>query len=114
MAIVIPSKVEKQKTMLIDAVRIQAWQEFKSTNKETLQGLKFGGYEVFDVEWKEEEIHNFTYDKVLGFITQTLGYRVNELLNLRAEYYAMKAGKSAYNRDKGSQQVPDTAEMSVF
>lgn len=100
--------------MLIDAIRIQAWQEYKSVNKDALAGMKFGGYEVFDAEWKEEEIHDFDYKAVVDFVTGTLGYRVNELLNLRAEYYAMKAGKSPYNRDNKQQVSNSMIEVPEF
>jgi hypothetical protein len=115
MTIVIQTKTQKQQTMLIDAIRVLSWKHYKAVNKQELADsrLPFGGYELFGAEWKQHEIHTYTYDQVVEFVTQKLGYRVGELLNLRSEYYAMKAGKPAYDRDKGNQQVPDT-EMSVF
>lgn len=89
MAITFPSKSQKKISLLVDALRIMAWEEFRATNKDDLKGLEFGGYSVFADEWKDEEIHNFTCSELEDFI-KGLEYSVNELLNYRSEYYAKK------------------------
>jgi hypothetical protein len=42
MAIVFMSKTAKKRSLLLDALRILAWEEYKSTNKETLKDLQYG------------------------------------------------------------------------
>ena len=47
MTINFPSKTEKKTSLLIDALRIMAWEEYKATNKDELKDLEYGGYQVF-------------------------------------------------------------------
>ena len=89
MAINFPSKDQKALTLLVDALRVVAWQEYKSTNKEELKDLEYGGYSVFEAEWKQHEIHKMKYLQVTQMV-QDMGYTVNEMLNLRSQYYASK------------------------
>ena len=89
MAISFPSKDQKALTLLVDALRVVAWQEYKATNKEELKDLEYAGYSVFDAEWKEHEIHGMKYLQLTQMV-QDMGYTVNEMLNLRSQYYASK------------------------
>jgi hypothetical protein len=89
MAITFVSKSAKKRSLLIDAFRILAWEEYKSTNKEALKNLQYGGYAVFDKEWQVEEIHNKGYEDLLAF-AKTLEFSEVELLGIRAKYYAKK------------------------
>jgi hypothetical protein len=89
MAIVFPHKIDKKKSILVDALRIIAWEEYRSTNKAKLKDLEYGGYEIFADEWKSDEIHNFTFENLLAFIEE-LGWTINELLNYRINYYIQK------------------------
>ena len=97
MAITFLSKTAKKRSLLIDSLRILAWEEYKATNKEELKNLEYGGYAVFDQEWKQEDIHDKTYEELLAF-TKSLEFSEPELLGIRSKYYANKttaaAGKS--------------------
>ncbi|MEG4574268.1 hypothetical protein QUA56_16485 [Microcoleus sp. N3A4] len=97
MAITFMSKTAKKRSLLIDALRILAWEEYKATNKEELKNLEYGGYAIFDAEWKVEDIHDKTYEELLAF-AKSLEFSEAELLGIRSKYYANKttaaAGKS--------------------
>ena len=113
MAISFPSKTEKKTSLLIDALRIMAWEEYKATNKDELKDLKFGGYEVFAAEWKDEEIHNFTYPELIDFC-KGIDYTPIELLNYRSEYYAKKnANSSKYPTNSKSESKSDYANEEM-
>ncbi|NQE38144.1 hypothetical protein [Microcoleus asticus] len=94
MAIVFPSKTGKKRSVLIDAFRILAWEEYRATNKEEYKDLEFRGYEVFEVEWKAHEIHDMTYVEIVA-LAKSLEFAENELLNLRSNYYAKKNAMAA-------------------
>ncbi len=82
--------------------------------KDDLQGLEYGGYQVFANEWKTEEVHKFTYDELVEFI-EGLEYSTNELLNYRSEYYAKKkANKSNYASSSKSDKYPYADEEAAF
>lgn len=93
MAIVFQSKTAKKRSLLLDALRILAWEEYKSTNKEALKDLQYGGYAVFDAEWKEEKLHDMTYEELLAF-AKSLEFTEVELLSIRSTYYAKKNNSS--------------------
>ena len=113
MAISFPSKTEKKTSLLIDALRIMAWEEYKATNKDELKDLKFGGYEVFAAEWKDEEIHKFTYLELVDFC-KAIEYTPIELLNYRSEYYAKKnANSSKYPTNSKSESKSDYANEEM-
>lgn len=87
MAISIPSKTDKKKSLLIDAIKILAWQEYKASYIGSLKGLEL--WAIFKEEWMAEEIHSMTYAQVVAFV-KDLEYSENELLNIRSEYYQNK------------------------
>ena len=89
MAINFPSKSEKALSLLVDAMRVVAWQEYKVANKEQLKDLEYGGYSLFEAEWKEHNIHKLEYAKIVAIVEDN-GYTVNEILNLRSQYYSSK------------------------
>lgn len=93
MAIVFMSKTAKKRSLLLDALRILAWEEYKSTNKETLKDLQYGGYAVFDAEWKDEKLHDMTYEELIAF-AKSLEFTEVELLSIRSTYYAKKNNSS--------------------
>lgn len=94
MAINFPTKSAKKLSILVDALRIMAWEEYKATNKDALKDLEYGGYQVFAEEWKLEEIHKFTYLELVDFC-KAIEYTPIELLNYRSEYYAKKKSNSS-------------------
>ena len=94
MTINFPTKSEKKTSLLIDALRIMAWEEYKATNKDDLKDLEYGGYQVFAAEWKDEELHNFTYSELVDFC-KAIEYTPIELMNYRSEYYAKKNANSS-------------------
>lgn len=94
MTITFPSKTGKKRSLLIDAFRILGWEEFRATHKEELKGLEYGGYGVFEVEWKVHEIHNMTYVEVVA-LAKELEFHEKDLLNLRSNYYAKKNAMAA-------------------
>ena len=93
MAIVFMSKTAKKRSLLIDALRILAWEEYKSTNKEALKDMQYGGYAVFEAEWKQEKLHDNTYEELLAF-AKSLEFTEVELLSIRSTYYAKKNNSS--------------------
>lgn len=50
MAITFTTKTAKKTSVLIDALRIIAWEEYKVTNKEALKDVEDSGSEVFAEE----------------------------------------------------------------
>lgn len=111
MALTIPSKSTKKLSLLVDSVRVLAWQEFKAANKEALKDLEYGGYAVFEVEWEKEALHNFTYLELCNYIQNDLEYRLNEILNLRSEYYANKRKGSNYSESKKNPYANEKLEF---
>jgi len=78
----IPSKADKQLAQLKDALRILAWQTYKSEND--VNGLD--GYAQFQQEWQSNEIQQMPLPKLEKFI-RSLGYSQEELLDNRSHYY---------------------------
>ncbi|MEG5043570.1 hypothetical protein [Microcoleus sp. B4-C1] len=108
MAITFVSKTDKKRSLLIDALRILAWEEYRATNKESLKNLEYGGYEVFEAEWKIHEIHQYTYPELVTF-AKSLEFAENELLNLRSIYYEKKGNFSrSSNSTSDSSTLPET------
>ena len=113
MTINFPSKSEKKTSLLVDALRIMAWEEYKSSNKDDLKDLEYGGYQVFAAEWENEELHNFTYSELVDFC-KAIEYTPIELLNYRSEYYAKKNAKSSkYPTNGKSESKPDYADEQM-
>jgi hypothetical protein len=111
MAITFLSKTAKKRSLLIDAFRILAWEEYKSTNKEALKNLQYGGYAVFDKEWQAEEIHNKGYEDLLAF-AKSLEFTEAELLSIRSKYYAKKTNTASTtapvkNNDTSNSNIPE-------
>ncbi|MEG4248731.1 hypothetical protein [Microcoleus sp. Pol10D4] len=110
MAITFPSKTGKKRSILLDAFRILAWEEYRATNKESLKESQYGGYEVFEAEWKSHDIHGMSYVELLGF-AKSLEFAENDLLNLRSNYYAKKGNFSRSSKSNGSgtsETLPET------
>jgi len=108
LTISIPTKTGKKCSILIDGLRILAWENFRSEYKEQLKDLEYGGYQLFDNLWKEHEIHSFSYSEVVAY-AKTLEFNEAELINLRNNYYAKKAksnptnsGNRSYNNSNGN------------
>ncbi|MFB2983403.1 hypothetical protein [Microseira sp. BLCC-F43] len=108
MAINIPSKKAKQESQIRDALRILAWQAYKAENQ-NIRGLE--GYEQFLVEWNEHEVQKMDLPKLTKLIGE-LGYTVNELINIRNEYYSVR--RSRDNGDNGFVEQSDTNSPVVF
>jgi len=86
MALNIPSSSEKRASQLRDAIRIIAWDTYKSENQVKGKEAAFKAYKSFNTEWKAHEIHDLDYDGVIDF-AQDLGYEIKELLSIRTEHY---------------------------
>ncbi|MEG5043571.1 hypothetical protein [Microcoleus sp. B4-C1] len=118
MAIVFPSKTGKKRSLLIDAFRILAWEEFRAVTKDEYKSLEFRGYEIFELEWKAHEIHSFTYPEVVE-LAKSLEFAENEMLNLRSNYYAKKKSsaskaQSAKALTNGSRYSEEIEEYQAF
>ncbi|MEG4396439.1 hypothetical protein [Microcoleus sp. BROC3] len=111
MAIVFLSKTAKKRSLLLDALRILAWEEYKSTNKETLKNLQYGGYAVFEAEWKEETLHNNTYEELLAF-AKSLEFTEVELLSIRSTYYSKKSGATSSPSPSSTSTATATASAT--
>jgi hypothetical protein len=90
MTLNIPSRTGKKLSILVDAFRILAWESFRSEYKEELKDLAYGGYGVFEELWKQQEIHNLSYEEVIAY-AKGLEFTEPQLVNLRNNYYAKKA-----------------------
>ncbi|NQE38143.1 hypothetical protein [Microcoleus asticus] len=101
MTITFLSKTAKKRSLLVDALRILAWEEYRAVNKESLKDLSYGGYEVFEAEWKVHEIHQYTYAEIVAF-AESLEFAENDLLNLRSNYYAKKSNMPRSSNSNGS------------
>jgi len=89
MALNIPSFTEKRASQLRDAVRVIAWDSYKSEHQIKGKEASFKAYKVFQVEWKAHEIHDLDYDGVVEF-AQDLGYEIKDLLAVRTEHYVRR------------------------
>lgn len=78
----IPSKSDKQKSIIVDSIRILAWEQFKIDNN--VSGKEH--YPTFKEEWDKHEIHSFDFNQLTNFVTE-LGYTTEELLDKRSQYY---------------------------
>jgi hypothetical protein len=89
MALTIPYYTERRASQLRDAIRIIAWDTYKSENKVKGKDEGFKAYEKFSVEWKEHEIHALDFEGVVEF-AQDLGYEIKDLLAVRTEHYVRR------------------------
>ncbi|MCT7965046.1 hypothetical protein NG799_01705 [Laspinema sp. D1] len=95
--IVIPSKSDKTRSTLVDAIRLIAWTQHKSANK--LQGQQaYEGYPAFESEWKAHEIHLMDLKALKKFI-KDLGYTEEELLEQRSQHYQRKYEHNSHQSD---------------
>jgi hypothetical protein len=101
--ITIPSKADKQRSTLVDSLRIMSWAQYKSHHKLTGQDA-FNGYSEFSNEWEKHEIHSYDLKKVQKFV-KDLGYTEEELLQSRSEYYQRK-----YEQNQKAPQNPKFVE----
>ncbi len=116
--IAIPSKSEKECSLLVDGLRILAWQDYKAKYKpaegeEPLKGLKL--YEVFSAEWDSYEVHQMDLLKVQKLV-KSLGYSEAEIKEIRQDYYSRK---SNYRNGNGNgnnqyQESNDSDDNPVF
>ena len=91
--ITIPSKSDKQLSVLVDALRLLAWQQFKLENKEQVNGkdAAFKAYkEQFAPEWEEHELNKMDLAGIQKFISK-LGYTEEELLEKRSAHYERRS-----------------------
>ncbi|MEG4286398.1 hypothetical protein QUB68_25025 [Microcoleus sp. A006_D1] len=86
MALNIPSFSEKRASQLRDAIRIIAWDTYKTENQIKGKDKAYKAYEVFKVEWESHEIHELDYNGVVEFALD-LGYEIKDLLAVRTEHY---------------------------
>lgn len=105
MKIEILSKTQKTASLLADAIRILAWEQFKVNYKQELRDsqLPFGGYDLFDKEWQKQPYINMNLEELTEFVL-SLGYSLNGLLNYRIQYYARKAAY-AEKKNQGQNQA---------
>ena len=108
MAINIPSKKVKQESQIRDGLRILAWQAYKAENQD-VRGLE--GYEQFLVEWNEHEVHKMDLPKLTKLIAE-LGYSLNEITNIRNEYYSARRNRD--NGENGFVEKSDVASSVMF
>ena len=106
----IPSKSQKEKSQLLDALRILAWTSYKSDNKESkLKGLEL--YKVFEEEWLEHEIHALELPELKKFIQEELGYSERELNQIRERHYQ---NRPANGNGNGNGEAPASKQQSEY
>ncbi|MCU0547264.1 MAG: hypothetical protein MUE44_34755 [Oscillatoriaceae cyanobacterium Prado104] len=122
MALTIPTKDAKRQSLLVDGLRILAFQSWKIEEGRVLEdSLKSQGaysyldevYSVFLAEFKKLEIHQFTFAELSKYITEDLGYTLNDILQIRSEYYN-KRKNSATPRQTQSQAQNDFGNDELF
>lgn len=91
--IAIPSKSEKECSLLVDGLRILAWQNYKAEYKpaegeEQVKGLEL--YKLFSAEWDSHEVHQMDLPKVQKLV-KSLGYSDAEIKEIREDYYSRKS-----------------------
>lgn len=79
------NKINKEKSLIIDAFRIIGWQEFKSEYK--VKGLE--GYQEFFEAWSVHEIHQMSLNE-LQVMYSGLGYNLSDLVKIRNDYYSAR------------------------
>jgi hypothetical protein len=79
------NKINKQKSLIIDAFRIIGWQEFKFEYK--VKGLE--GYQEFFEAWSVHEIHQMGLNE-LQELYSDLGYSLSDLVKIRNDYYSAR------------------------
>jgi hypothetical protein len=79
------NKINKERSLIIDAFRIIGWQEFKSEYK--VKGLE--GYEEFFKIWSGHEIHKMGLNE-LQELYSDLGYNLSDLVKIRNDYYSAR------------------------
>jgi hypothetical protein len=79
------NKINKERSLIIDAFRIIGWQEFKSEYK--VKGLE--GYQEFFEAWSVHEIHQMSLNE-LQVMYSGLGYNLSDLVKIRNDYYSAR------------------------
>lgn len=124
MQINIPSVTAKKASLIRDAIRIIAWEQFKLDYKQELRDsqLPFGGYELFSEAWQQTDFINMNLEELIKFI-EGLGYTANSILNYRSQHYANKSNyKQSQNQSGQAQaqaslppaQSPESAEQPAL
>ncbi|MEB3190428.1 MAG: hypothetical protein VKL42_08815 [Snowella sp.] len=93
----IPTKSQRAASQLRDGLRILKWIKFRQDNKANIPAGKEGGfaaYAAFEAEWKNHPCHGMDLEALKGYITETLGYPLTELNEIRSKYYESKKGYS--------------------
>ncbi|MFM6603865.1 MAG: hypothetical protein ACKPKQ_22955 [Dolichospermum sp.] len=85
MTIRLVKKDDKFKSMVIDAFRILAWEQFKAEYKVR----KLEGYQAFYEIWITHEIHSMTYPQLQELYT-SLDYSLGDLAKIRNDYYSKR------------------------
>ena len=93
------TKSEKLLTTLKDGLRVLYWQQFKQENKDNVGKGKLVEdylklYDEFDPLWKSSEVHQWDLNQLRSEI-QRLGYSVEDINQVRKEYYEAKKGITA-------------------
>ena len=100
----IPSKSDIQASQLRDSLRVLAWNQYKIDNQ--VKGLE--AYEEFAHEWQNHEIQQMNL-KAIQKLIKDLGYSVDEMLQIRSEYYR----KREQMNGNASVSVNETQEKNL-
>ena len=113
MALNIPSFTEKRASQLRDAIRIIAWDTYKSENKVKGKDEAYKAYEKFSFEWKAHEIHDLDYDGVVDF-AKVLGYEIKDLLAVRSDHYVRRNEMNGTGGKKSDLAANPTSDRYDF
>lgn len=105
----IPSQNDKNKSLLVDAFRILAWESFKVTN--SVSGLN--AYETFGEAWKDHKIHSLSLQQIQQ-LALAKGYSVSYLLKYRTEYYTKRRLRSGNGNESEYSEIPNGYEEKPF
>jgi hypothetical protein len=95
------NKINKEKSLIIDAFRIIGWQEFKSEYK--VKGLE--GYQEFFEAWSVHEIHQMGLNE-LQELYSDLGYSLSDLVKIRNDYYSARRNTQSLEESDFSGDEP--------
>lgn len=102
------NKINKEKSLIIDAFRVIGWQEFKSKYK--VKGLE--GYQEFFEAWSVHEIHQMSLNE-LQVMYSGLGYNLSDLVKIRNDYYSARRNNDV-SQESALQESNDVFDELAF
>lgn len=94
--ITIKTKSEQLRSTILDGLRVMAWKQYKADNN--VRGLE--KYEEFGTEWAADPRQSMTLKELTEHLKE-LEFTVQEVLEIREQYYNQKNGNGNGNGGNG-------------